>query len=79
MVGDDFFDSLIELVAVNHDDVSAPKALHLYIRAYTHDLESLASGGAWMRFLELDLIKESVFWDYQSLSSMCKFVSFFIT
>ena len=63
MVGDDFFDSLIELVAINHDDVPASKALHLNVRAYTHDLKTLASSGAWVRLLELDFIKESVFWD----------------
>lgn len=63
MVGDDFFNPLIELVAINHDDVSTTKTFHLDIRANAHDLESLASGGAWVRLLELDFIKESVFWD----------------
>ena len=63
MVGDDFLDSLIELVAINHDDVSTSKALHLDIRADAYDLESFASSGAWVRLLELDFIKDSVFWD----------------
>jgi hypothetical protein len=63
VVGDDFLYPLIELVAINHDDVSTSKALHLNVRAYTHDLKTLASSGAWVRLLELDFIKESVFWD----------------
>ncbi len=63
MVGDDFLYPLIELVAINHDDVATTKTFHLNVRAYTHDLKTLASSGAWVRLLELDFIKESVFWD----------------
>ena len=56
MFGDDFLDSLIKMIAIHHQNRTAPKAKNLDVRANANDLESFASSEAGMGLFHLHFI-----------------------
>ena len=61
-MGYDLADALVEVVARHHDDVAAPHAHDLDIRAEAHDLKESSSGRARMLFLHFDNVEKMIIW-----------------
>ena len=60
VMGQNFEDSMVEGIAIEHDDIAAAKAFDFDVCAHTHDLETLGTSRAGMRLLHLNFVVKLV-------------------